>query len=364
MPRTTRSRLALPCCGLLTAALAVASPAAQPVPVDSLAAAFFAEAGVPSLVVGVLDGGERAVYAYGAADSLGTAPDAHTLYEIGSVTKGLVGLALAALVAEGTVSLDDPLSAYLPDSARAPAFDGAPVRLGHLATHTSGLPRIPFMMPADFRNPYAGFGEADLMRALAAFTPDEAPGEGYGYSNLGAGLLAYLLARREGTTVEGVVRERVLAPLGMDETAVALPDAWAARLAPATDAEGGPLPHWTFTEALVGAGGFRSSAHDLLTLAEALLDPASSPLPEDVVRLATTSRFTTDRFRIGLFWHLLPVEAGTEPEVVFHNGATFGMTAFLGVVPETGVGMVVLANGPAALEPLAFGLLARLSGAG
>ncbi|MEO1477590.1 MAG: serine hydrolase, partial [Bacteroidota bacterium] len=87
--------------------------------VDSLARAFFEAHTLPSLVVGLVDSTGRRVWVYGDADSLG-APDIHTRYEIASITKVFTALALADLAARGTVALDDPVSAYLPDSIVVP----------------------------------------------------------------------------------------------------------------------------------------------------------------------------------------------------------------------------------------------------
>ncbi len=348
-------------------------PAPQPAPpsgpVDSLAAAFAAGAGLPSFVVGVIEDGEERIYAYGALDSRGTPPDAHTRYEIGSISKGLVALALADMVVKGEVALDDPLARFLPDSVRAPVFgDGAgaePVRLAHLATHTSGLPLMPpgervLEVPTEglsrLPNPYADFDPAALMRLVGGFTPTEAPGAAYAYSNVGGGLLAWLLARREGLTVEAFVRARVLGPLGMSETGLD-----AARLASAMHPYG-MLPHWAFSDALVGASSFRSSAYDLLKLARAFLEPDSTSLAE-AIRLATAPRLSAERFRVGLAWQVVPLKDGLNPRLVYHDGLMLGATAFVGAVPEKGIAAVVLTNTATQLNDFAFTLLARLCGA-
>jgi CubicO group peptidase (beta-lactamase class C family) len=72
-----------------------------------------------------------------------TTPDTGTLFEIGSVTKVFTALALARLAVAGTVDLDEPVRALLPDGARVPTRGGVEITLRHLATHTSGLPRLP-----------------------------------------------------------------------------------------------------------------------------------------------------------------------------------------------------------------------------
>lgn len=349
---------------LAASAPAVAQPAA--VPLDSLARALAAEAGLPSLVVGVTRGGAREVVALGAIDGAGTAPDAHTLYEIGSVSKVLTSLALADAVVRGETTLETPVADLLADSVEVGAHPAGPIRLVDLATHTSGLPRLATnaFLGADFFDPYAAYDAAKLVAFLRTVGPASAPGTAYAYSNAGAGLLGYALAQRAGTDYASLVRERVLAPLGMRETYVTVPDSLAGRLATPHGQNGAPVPPWTFLEPTVGAGGWRSSAADLLTLAEAALDPEATPLAE-ALRLSLAPRFDIgDGRTIGLAWHLLPVPQNPDRTVALHNGATGGFVAFVGAVPEVGVGVVVLTDRQAEIDGFALDLVRRLVEAG
>ncbi|HEX9951632.1 MAG TPA: serine hydrolase domain-containing protein [Rubricoccaceae bacterium] len=342
---------------LAALALMLALPArAQTLPagVDSLARAFLAQTNAPSLVVAVTRGGVRTVVGYGLVDD--AAPDARTRYEIGSVTKTFTALALAQAVGRGEVALGTPVQALLPDSVRL-AVVGRPVTLGDLASHASGLPRLPApFTPASILDPYADYSPADLMRFAATVRPDSA-GAAYSYSNVGAGMLAWALARRAGLGVEALLRRDVIEPLGLTSTTTSGPVA-----APQTGS-GTPVAPWSWTDALAGAGALRSNAADLLTLAEAIARPDRTPALADAIRLATAPRFSaTGRFRVGLAWHLLP-EAEGPVQAVLHNGATFGSVAFVGVLPGADVGVVLLANSGAAgpLDALAGQLLRALT---
>ena len=338
---------------LLLFSLLLAAGAARsqplPAPVDSLARAFLAATNAPSLVVAVTRGGVRTVAGYGAVD--GAVPGATTRYEIASVTKTFTALALAVAVGRGDVSLDTPVQRLLPDSVRL-AVVGRPVTLGDLATHRSGLPRLPApFAPASILDPYADYSEADLMAFAASVRPDSA-GAAYGYSNAGVGLLAWALARRDGLTVEALLRRDVAGPLGLTATTLGGP------VAAGRTASGSPIAAWSWTDALAGAGGLRSTAADLLTLAEAVARPERVPALADALRLAAAPRSASPgRFRVGLVWHLLPL--GGPVETVFHNGATFGSVAFVGVVPAQDVGVVLLSNvgAASALDVLAHAVL-------
>jgi CubicO group peptidase (beta-lactamase class C family) len=352
--------------GALAVSLTAAASAQPAAPLDSLARAYAAEHGLPSLVLAVSVGGERHVAGVGAADSAGTAPDAHTAYEIGSISKVLTALALAEAVGRGEVALETPVRDLLPDSAMVEQHAAGPVRLWHLATHTSGLPRLAIEMgfaPGfSMADPYALYDAAALYASLSQPRAVTAPGETFAYSNLGVGLLGHALARHAGTTYGALVADRVLGPLGMTGTALAVSDTL--RRARGHDAAGEPVSYWTFQEATAGAGGYLSTAADLLTLGEAALDPASTPLA-DALALSLEPRFDVDDDRrIGLGWFLASTPGDGAQTLAFHAGGTGGFRSFLGVVPGSGVAVVALTNagvGPG-VDALAVDVLRRLIG--
>ncbi len=81
-------------------------------------------------------------------------PDERTFFEIGSVTKVFTGIALARLVEDGNISLEDSIASSLPAGITCPTRAGKPITFLELATHTSGLPRLPEnMKPENPANP-------------------------------------------------------------------------------------------------------------------------------------------------------------------------------------------------------------------
>jgi D-alanyl-D-alanine-carboxypeptidase/D-alanyl-D-alanine-endopeptidase len=96
------------------------------------------------IVVGVVDPQGRRIIAYGKLDAGDDRIlDGNTLFEIGSVTKVFTSLLLADMVQRGEVELDDPVSKYLPSEVKVPNDGKRAITLVDLATHTSGLPRMP-----------------------------------------------------------------------------------------------------------------------------------------------------------------------------------------------------------------------------
>lgn len=121
----------------------------------------------PAVVLAAVVGGERAVACHGDLT-----PDAHTVFELGSITKTFTALLLAEMVTRGEIDYDDPITAYLPPDARPRRGTDAPITLVQLATHTAGLPRLPTnlyrrALPVWTTNPYARYHLDDLYRATA-----------------------------------------------------------------------------------------------------------------------------------------------------------------------------------------------------
>ncbi|MCB9742483.1 MAG: beta-lactamase family protein [Alphaproteobacteria bacterium] len=292
-----------------------------------------------ALLIGHRQGDEVQLYAFGQLSAEDPQPpDGDTVFEIGSITKGLTGLLLADATLRGEVALDDPVAAHLPGDWTLPEGESGPVRLVHLATHTSGLPRMPpRFKPADPLDPYADFDAARLQATLAEVELEAEPGETYAYSNLGVGLLGFALAG-DGAAYSAALEERVLAPLGLEDTSAAPSDALLARLAPGHDSMRRRRPSWHL-DALAGAGQVRSTANDLLSLA------ASSWLPDpldEATALALTVHHhaEADPFDLGLAWHRAP----EGQDFWWHNGGTGGYRSFLAFNPEQECAVVVLAT--------------------
>ncbi|SFC36807.1 serine hydrolase domain-containing protein [Streptomyces aidingensis] len=269
-----------------------------------------------------------------------------TRFEAGSLTKTYTALLLAVLAAEGRVRLTDPLARHLPGVPET----SPPVTLLHLATHTSGLPRLPPGLPRRaaplwFSNPYARFSAGDLERALARVRPRHRPGTRVHYSNFGVALLGRALAQVTGRPYEEALHRRVLGPLGLTGSDCS-PD----RPQITGHWHGRPRPRWLIP-GLPAAGALRLTAADALRSLTLLLDPALAPGAVLRTALAEVQRprlvLPRGGHQLCLVWNRRP---GPPPHL-HHSGATRGCTAFLAFSPERGTGLAAFTNtspGPAA----------------
>lgn len=246
------------------------------------------------IVVGVIEPSGRRVVSYGSLAKNDTRPlNGDTLFEIGSITKVFTSLLLADAVERGEVSLTDPVGKFLPAKVKVPERGGRAITLQDLATHTSGLPRLPTNMASkDAANPYADYSFEDLYTFLSTYQLTRDIGSQYEYSNLGGGLLGHVLTlQAHATDYEALVRARVTAPLGMPSTAITLSPDMKSRLAAGHSAQLQPVANWDLPT-LAGAGALRSSTNDLLTFLGANLGFVKTPLTPAMATMLTVRRPT------------------------------------------------------------------------
>ena len=149
-------------------------------------------------------------------------PDAHSVFRIASMTKSFTGAALMTLVAEDRIRLDEPIATYVPELAhwRGPTTDGPALTVRHLVSMESGLPSDDPWADRHLDLPPEGMDA--LIAAGASFT--WTPGLRFEYSNLGWGLVGRVIERVAGVTVQQLVTDRLLGPLGMSSTTWVRPE--------------------------------------------------------------------------------------------------------------------------------------------
>jgi D-alanyl-D-alanine-carboxypeptidase/D-alanyl-D-alanine-endopeptidase len=322
------------------------------------------------LVVGLLREAGAEFAGYGVADpAAGDPPDADTLFEIGSITKVFTSLLLAVSVEADKVRLEDPVRKFLPRGASPRAQDKKEIRLIDLATHTSGLPRLPSnLVPTRPQNPYADYTATLLFQGLPREALQSAPGTTFAYSNLGAGLLGQAVAQAWKKPYEDLVLEKIARALGMSSTVFRAAAAGKLRRAAGFSSPGVPASPWEFS-ALAGAGALRSTARDMVRFAAAnigLYEVKDTRL-RDAIEASHKERFRVDdHLSVGLGWHLLQLDGidgvkKIDEPLIWHNGQTGGFHAFLGILKRRKIGVVILANTAVDIDPLALEIIVGLA---
>jgi beta-lactamase class C len=307
--------------------------------------------GAGGVAVAVRMNGRTQFFNYGLADQVGKRPiTSDELFNVGSVRKVFEATLVAEAVQRGELGLDDPVNKYVTE------LQGAYIRhvtIGQLATHTSGL-----VLPTDHAPwPTQHYSLSGFYDALNAYTPanGEAPGKQHIYSHAGYILLQLALERRYGRPIGELIEDGVSKPLGMTSTLV--PERGAddrAMMSPELlkrtvqgySQSGEPIglpgnqqSYFDFS----GTGQMFSTARDLsLLLAACLDDGAVSPQVWDALQM--TQR---EAFRVGpqsgqaMAWETIGTDG---PTIVDKPGGLNNASAYIGLVPERKIGIVILAN--------------------
>lgn len=293
------------------------------------------------IVVGIVDERGCRVFSYGKMKKGGIEDvNGDTLFEIGSITKVFTALLLEDMVDHGELRLDDRIGKFLPMTVKTPSYKGKEITLVDLATHTSGLPDVPFSswhMLLHHKDPYAGFGEKELYKYLARCKIHEEIGTKFEYSNLGMELLGQVLSLKAGTNYESLVLKRICGPLKMNSTRITIPTDLQARFATGHDQSGRPVNLWSAP--LPGDGALRSSVNDLLKFLSAQMGMNHSVLSEAMIKTQVPRHKAGDYEEVALGW-IVDKRSG----LIWHNGGTSGFCSWISFDKKARSGAVVLAN--------------------
>ena len=305
------------------------------------------------LVIGVMYQGQPMKSTYGEVRrSKGVAPNDKTEFEIGSLTKTFTGALLAVEVERGQMKLSDSVQRYLPKEVPVPRYQLQPITLLDLATHTSGLPKN---MPARGSH----LSDTEMYAFLSTYKLSQAPGTQFGYSNLGIALLANVLERMTDKDWEDLLEKEITGPLNMPDTRAHLDRDQKKRMAQGYTEDGSPAPGSTRGwPVLIGSTGLCSTLDDMMKYLAFNLGLTQTDL--DRVRdtlLRVRHQAATPGTGIALVWQTLSLAPGSKLVVVNKNGSTSGFYSYMGFIPQTKTGVVLMGNGPVHLNRYGMELL-------
>lgn len=317
---------------------------------------------VPGVQVAVrLDGELVLSRAYGVADLDSGEPltTAH-VFRVASHSKTFTAVAVLQLVEQGRLRLDDTAAELLPEVVGSPL---AEVTVRELLSHTSGAVRDG--VDSDFWQLDRSFPDVQgLVAVVHGHGATYAPQERFKYSNIGYGLLGMVVERVTGRSYADHVREAVVSPLGLGDTAADLEPGAHGRAVRGHSRPHGPARERvtvdeTGTGALAAATGFASRAEELSRFFAALVPGAAGLLSDRSLRLMHRAESTFERrgatasYGLGLIGTAVGQRA-----MVGHSGGFPGQITRTLVDPVSGLVVCVLTNavdGPA--EALATGLV-------
>lgn len=323
--------------------------------VEFTGSVLFLQSGVHGMVIGAVRNGETAIYGFGERIDGGKKPDGDTVLRIGSITKAFTGQVLAALAADGTVSLTQRLGSLAPDLGTGKDPNVSKIRLIDLATHSAGLPREVPHEPGPVGDPFQTITRDAFVGWLGANELLYPPGTGILYSNFAFDLLAMGLSEAAKTPYPALLKNRVTGPLGLTDTVFELSDDQRDRLMEGHSFDSTALRDVPTGEVIVGSGGLYSTPKDLLRWMQWHLDRFGEKDAE--VRLLDHAAYLVrdgldpvsgmdesgHMDAMSLAWVVMMPE-GDRPLILQKAGGLQGTFSYIAFAPTRGVAAFVAIN--------------------
>lgn len=301
---------------------------------DTLLTAYVKEAKFNGAVLVAQKGNVIYQKGFGYKDAAQKLPaDAHTIFQVGSITKQFTAAVIMQLQQEGKLSVTDKLSKYFTGFA-----NGDKITIEHLLTHTSGIYNYTNDTVRAKEDPTRHRSQTEMLELFKGYPADFEPGTNFNYSNSGYSILGYIIEKVAKKPYEQAVRERILQPLGMtssgfDFTHLASPDK-AKGYAAFTREKTVPAPIVDSTVAYA-AGALYSTVHDLHKWERAvstnkILQPAS-----------WKAVFTPYKRKYGYGW---TIDSTHGRLTTAHGGSIPGFTSYLLRFPQEELVVVMLDN--------------------
>lgn len=290
---------------------------------------------VPGILVASSIKGKHQFFTVGVADKKTNLPfTAQTQFEIGSISKTFTAFILESLLQENGIADTSLITEFLPDSlTKNKAI--ASIQLLQLLNHTSGLPRLPenIGIPIDRLQPYANYDKEQLYYYLSKTEPQT-----FGrvaYSNLGVGLAGVIAENISKKSYEQLLSQYINTPFQLKHTGIQA----AKRVPKAIGYFGNEAATYWDMSVLVGAGGIKSDASDLLRYLDFMASNQSLPVVQSVLRKTTQ---INKQIAISKAWHTIEKDGATL--LYWHNGGTYGFSTFAAFNPTTKNGIAIVIN--------------------
>ncbi|WP_420602457.1 serine hydrolase domain-containing protein [Flagellimonas sp.] len=250
-------------------------------------------------------------------------PNDSTIYEIASVTKTFLGTLAAKAVLEKKIGLDDDIRQYLNEPYPNLEYQGKPITIKHLLTHTSGFPNFPIK----------GENKTEFFEGLKEIKIESLD---YSYSNTAPELMAHILEKVYQTPYEELLEKFIFAPNQMTSTKFDLTEGEQLRLVKGYNDENELMPNFK-RNLWGGTVGLHSTTPDLLKYMKLQLDETNPIIKESHTNFTDTPY----GFSIGYHWNIL----NEDDTVIYrHHGGIFGMQNWFMIYPKYNMGISILSN--------------------
>ncbi len=318
--------------------------------IDKHGKAFIKNSNISSVSIGVLKDGESYTQHFGELEKgKGNVPDNESIYEVGSVTKTMVGYLVAKAVAEEKISLEKDLRIYLEGDYPNLEYNNKPITIKHLLTHTSGLPvTLPVALNNVFKNldenvPQAyheiekSYDKEQFLADLKTVSIDAEPGTTYSYSNAGAELIGYVLEKVYRKSINDLLKDSFADENPMLVATIEINEVQEKMLV-----RGYWMDNATFSPAQLNklwatGGGIKMDMKSMLHYMALQLN-AENPIISESHKILYDDN---NMHKVAYFWDVRRDKYGTSYN---HHGGTTGTQNWLFIFPKYQLGISIITN--------------------
>ncbi|HAS42134.1 MAG TPA: serine hydrolase [Microscillaceae bacterium] len=304
---------------------------------------------INAISIGVYHKSKTYIKHYGELDKgKGNKPTDETIYEIASVSKTFAGTLVAQAELEGKLNLEDNIQKYLKKPFPNFEYNGNPIKIKHLITHTSRLPRfLPDIINKIVENPTNdlafkihraenNYSKEKFFSDLALVNLDTIPGTKEGYSSVDTELIAHILENIYGKSYEELIQKKICQKLAMTHTGTVLKENAKHKLANGY-LENNVLAPKMISQLWGAGGGMTSTLPDLMKYIKFQLNSK-----DEVAKKSHQILYQNGNYKIGYYWPIgFDQDLGT---YYSHQGGAFGIQNYMFVFPEENLGISVIIN--------------------
>lgn len=311
---------------------------------------FIKDSTVNSVSIGIFKDGKTYIGHYGELNpNKGNRPTDNTIYEIASVSKTFVGTIVAQAELDGKINIEDNIQKYLKEDYPNLKYEGNPIKIKHLLTHTSGLPKflpisvnllfnkIDESLPFKYTEIEEQYNKQEFLADLHDLVLDTIPGARFEYSNIGTELIAHILENIYDKNYEELVQQYIYNIADMPNTKMNLTENEKNKLAYGYFGKQNKQVPPLVNNLWGGAGAIKSTVPDMINYMKFQLDEKNL-----IVKKSHKVLYQEEGLNVAYFWFTETDEK--DGTAYIHDGTTFGVENWVFLYPKHNLGIYIVSN--------------------
>jgi CubicO group peptidase (beta-lactamase class C family) len=308
----------------------------------------------PGFIIGIIDGDSTYFESFGHhADDKKNIISPNDIFELGSVSKTITSSLVFHLIENKKLRLDQKINTFVPVDYQNPRMKN--LAISDLLNHTYYFPKRPNgfgLYDDEYQDPYRNFSKKELLTFFRNYVPESR--SGFNYSHINHALLELVIENAMKKPFEDVLLDYLNMELDVNSTFINLGERKFGVISAGKDRSLEIVEPWTFPS-FAASEGMKSTTHDLLKYLS--LHLKSSFLNKSMLNLNIPT--FNNRLTYSNGWHIMKMTKNYKAFI--STGNTSGHSAFIGMIPETNTGVVILSNSPYGTKDLGLLILRMIN---